>query len=156
MDRADRRCARKFILSCSHGPVGRLFGFSAIREMDRSQGRWLQRHGAYTRLASRLIWVPASATDTGQFFFVSSACSLNFVSSIPGTSASVFKSIVVIFGPPPTISSFTVAVVLIRFAGCPAFSKFAESAIEKQPASAAPISSSGFVPLPSSKRDENE
>lgn len=28
--------------------------------------------------------------------------------------------------------------------------------MEKQPAWAAPISSSGFVPVPSSKRDENE
>ena len=72
---------------------------------------------AYTNFASRLIWVPAKATETGQVFFVSSACSRNFASSIPGTSASVLRSIVVIFGPPPTISSFTVAVVLIRFAG---------------------------------------
>ena len=31
-----------------------------------------------------------------------------------------------------------------------------ESAIEKQPACAAPISSSGFVPGPSSKRERNE
>jgi hypothetical protein len=49
-----------------------------------------------------------------------------------------------------------VAVVLILFGGCPAFSKFDESAIEKQPASAAPSSSSGFVPFASSNRDENE
>src|SRR5215813_8752793 len=63
---------------------------------------------------------------------------------------------VVIFGPPPTISNFTVAVVLMRFAGLPAFSRLAESAIEKQPASAAAMSSSGLVPFPSSKRDEKE
>src|SRR5215472_1816466 len=63
---------------------------------------------------------------------------------------------VVIFGPPPTISNFTVAVVLMRFAGWPAFSRLADSAIEKQPASAAAISSSGLVPFPSSKRDEKE
>src|SRR5262245_44007321 len=63
---------------------------------------------------------------------------------------------VVILGPPPTISNFTLAVVLMRFAGWPAFSRLAESAIEKQPASAAAISSSGLVPFPSSKRDENE
>ena len=81
----------------------------------------LRRRGAtvasYSNFASRLICVPAKATETGQVFFVSSACSRNFASSIPGTSASVLRSIVVIFGPPPTISSFTVAVVLIRFAG---------------------------------------
>jgi hypothetical protein len=51
---------------------------------------------------------------------------------------------------------FTVAVVLTRFAGCPAFSRLNASAIEKHPASAAPISSSGFVPPPLSKRDKNE
>ena len=79
--------------------------------------RALPEHRGYTNFASRLICVPAKATETGQVFFVSSACSRNFASSIPGTSASVLRSIVVIFGPPPTISSFTVAVVLIRFAG---------------------------------------
>src|SRR6266536_2868592 len=99
-------------------------------EADRPQADGYNiMHRGYTNFASRLICVPARATETGQVFFVSSACSLNFASSIPGTSASVFKSIVVIFGPPPTISSFTVAVVLTRFAGCPAFSRFAERAI---------------------------
>jgi len=44
----------------------------------------------------------------------------------------------------------------MRLGGKPAFSNPTESAIEKQPASAAPISSSGFVPLPFSKRDEKE
>src|SRR6266446_8065364 len=75
---------------------------------------------------------------------------------MPGTSPSVFKSIDVILNPPSPGSSFTVAVVLTRLAGCPAFSRLNASAIEKQPASAAPMSSSGFVPLPLSKRDENE
>src|SRR4029077_21239688 len=89
-----------------------------------------QEFRGYTNFASRLICAPASATETGQVFFVSSACSRNFDSSIPGTSASVFRSIVVIFGPPPTISSFTTAVVLIRLAGWPAFWRLAESAIE--------------------------
>src|SRR5262249_54281949 len=99
---------------------------------------------------------PARATETGQAFFVSSACSRNFASSIPGTSASVFKSIDVILNPPSPGSNFTVAVVLTRLAGCPAFSRLNASAIEKHPASAAPMSSSGFVPLPLSKRDRNE
>src|SRR5947207_12977672 len=62
----------------------------------------------------------------------------------------------VILNPPSAGSSFTVAVVLKRLAGGPAFSRLNESAMEKQPASAAPMSSSGFVPFPSSKRDENE
>src|SRR5213078_4262291 len=111
---------------------------------------------SYSSFASRLICVPASAFETGQPFLVCSAISSNLALSIPGTSASVFKSIVVIFGAPSTISNFTVAVVLTRFAGLPAFSRLAESAIEKQPASAAPMSSSGLVPFPSSKRDEKE
>ena len=38
----------------------------------------------------------------------------------------------------------------------PALPSSADSAIEKQPAWAAAISSSGFVPSPSSKRDWNE
>ena len=38
----------------------------------------------------------------------------------------------------------------------PAAPRTTESAIEKQPACAAPISSSGFVPGPSSMRDLNE
>src|SRR5438477_2949378 len=62
----------------------------------------------------------------------------------------------VILNPLSADSSFTVAVVLTRLAGCLAFSRLNESAMEKQPASAAPMSSSGFVPFPSSKRDENE
>src|SRR5207247_5262374 len=66
------------------------------------------------------------------------------------------KSIDVIFKPRSACSSFTVAVVVTRLAGCPAFSRLNDRAIEKQPASAAPMSSSGFVPFPSSKRDENE
>src|SRR5262249_35834842 len=53
-------------------------------------------------------------------------------------------------------SSFTVAIVLTLLAGCPALSRLNASAIEKHPASAAPMSSSGFVPLPFSNRDKNE
>src|SRR5262249_56011384 len=93
----------------------------------------------HNNFASRLICAPASTTETGQVFLVCSACSRNFASSIPGTSASVLTSIVVIFGPPPTISNFTVAIVLIRFAGWPSFSRLPASAIENQPPSAPPI-----------------
>src|SRR5688572_7363962 len=75
---------------------------------------------------------------------------------MPGTSDSLSSSIVVIVGPAGSISIFTFSVVLTRFAGWPAFSRLADSAIEKHPASAAPISSSGFVPVPLSNRDRNE
>src|SRR6266446_8739883 len=70
-----------------------------------------------TSFALRLICVPDNATDTGQVFFVSSACSLNFASSIPGASASVIRLIEVILKPPPEGSSFTSAVVLIFLIG---------------------------------------
>ncbi len=43
-----------------------------------------------------------------------------------------------------------------RFGSKPALASAFANAIEKQPAWAAPISSSGLVPAPSSKRDWNE
>lgn len=110
----------------------------------------------YNSFAFNLISVPVRALETGQPFFVISACSWKVLSSRPETSASVFSSMVVIFGAPSIISNFTTAVVPMRFGVCPAFVKFDESAIEKQPASAAPISSSGLVPVPFSKRELKE
>src|SRR6266568_8976161 len=87
-------------------------------EADRPQADGYNiMHRGYTNFASRLICVPARATETGQVFFVSSAWSLNLVSSIPGTLASVFKSMDVILNPPSPGSSFTVAAVLTRLAG---------------------------------------
>jgi hypothetical protein len=44
----------------------------------------------------------------------------------------------------------------MRRGGKPAAESAAESAIEKQPACAAAMSSSGFVPGPLSKREANE
>ena len=46
--------------------------------------------------------------------------------------------------------------VSIDTGGKPASARPFDSAIEKQPAWAAPISSSGLVPSPSAKRDLNE
>jgi hypothetical protein len=102
------------------------------------------------------IFEPASALETGQPFFAFSACSRKAFSSTPGTSASVSSSIRVISKASPTFSRWTWAVVLMRFGLRPAFVSPAASAIEKQPACAAPISSSGLVPLPSSKRETKE
>ena len=50
----------------------------------------------------------------------------------------------------------SLAWVVIDSAVMPALPSCPESAIEKQPACAAAISSSGFVPLPSSNRVLNE
>src|SRR5215213_7273664 len=61
-----------------------------------------------------------------------------------------------ILNPSPVFSRPTLAVVSIRVGGLPALLRAPESAIEKHPACAAAMSSSGLVPLPSSKRDLNE
>src|SRR5476651_675353 len=55
-------------------------------------------------------------------------------------------------GPVGSISNVMVAVVLMDVGVKPALPSSAENAIEKQPACAAAISSSGFVPTPFSKR----
>src|SRR5947208_871954 len=62
----------------------------------------------------------------------------------------------VIEKPPPTCSRDKFAVVVSRSAGKPASPSCLESAIVKQPAWAAAISSSGFVSTPSPKRERNE
>ena len=58
--------------------------------------------------------------------------------------------------PASPFSRWTFAVVATRVGTNPALESSFENAIEKQPACAAPASSSGFVPVPSSKRDWNE
>src|SRR5450432_2460610 len=58
----------------------------------------------------------------------------------------------VIVKPVSRRSSLTSAVVSTRFGCRPAFSRLSVSAIEKQPASAAPMSSSGLLPASPSKR----
>src|SRR6185369_15417184 len=62
----------------------------------------------------------------------------------------------VIENPPPTLSKLTVAIVSMLCALIPASSNCFESAIEKQPACAAAINSSGFVPVPFSNLVLNE
>src|SRR4029453_14491646 len=76
---------------------------------------------------------------------------------MPGTSASVSSAICVIANPSPTFSSLTSAVVRMRVGVMPARDSCAVTAIVKQPAWAAPMSSSGLVAdWPSSNRDLNE
>ncbi len=98
----------------------------------------------------------ASATETGQVFLAVSACSANALASRPGTSASVSSSIRVRRKPPSTLSRCTRAVVRMRRGVSFARLSPADRAMEKQPAWAAPISSSGLVPAPSSKRERKE
>src|SRR5258706_8174387 len=95
----------------------------------------------------------ASAFEIGQFCFKKATFSLKVASSRPGTTATVSSSILVTVGPSPSV---TVALVSMLVGGLPALVSCAARNIEKQPACAAPISSSGFVPsLPPSKRDLN-
>jgi hypothetical protein len=85
-----------------------------------------------------------------------SAISWNFASSMPGTRASLSSWMLVIEKPSAPFRSCTVAVVFTCCGVKPFLPRAALKAIEKQPAWAAAISSSGFVPLPSSKREANE
>src|SRR2546428_3596565 len=76
---------------------------------------------------------------------------------MPGMSASVSSSILVMETRSPTLSSVTFAPVWMRVGVRPARESCAVSAIVKHPAWAAPISSSGLVAAwPSSNRDLNE
>ena len=62
----------------------------------------------------------------------------------------------VIAQPSPCCSNLTLASVVIDSAVWPWSPSTTDSAIEKQPAWAAPISSSGLVPSPSCMRERNE
>src|SRR5437879_11495632 len=76
---------------------------------------------------------------------------------MPGMSASVSNSILVMENPSPTFSKVTFAPAGTRAGVRPARESCAVSAIVKHPAWAAPISSSGLVAAwPSSNRDLNE
>src|SRR5262245_52250543 len=97
-----------------------------------------------------------STRDTGQPFLAFSAAVWKSGGEAPGTLARTFRCTAVIVKPASVLSSVTVASVWMLSAFLPALSSCADSAIEKQPACAAAISSSGFVPLPSSKRVLNE
>src|SRR3990170_8412503 len=75
---------------------------------------------------------------------------------MPGTRARVVSATPLIAQPSPSFSKRTLASVLIESGSWPPAPSTPESCIEKQPACAAPISSSGLVPGPSSIRELNE
>src|SRR5207253_9514837 len=99
---------------CERFPLDHAFASPTDRRV-REIVAALAGRGQHFNRAVTLISVPASATETGHVFFVCSASSLNFASSIPGTSPSQSRSIDVIFGPPPIISRFTFAMVCTLF-----------------------------------------
>src|SRR2546421_2516360 len=93
-----------------------------------------------------------SKRETGQPAFALFAAVSKAAASASGTRADTSRWTFVIANPASVFSSVTAAVVLISSALSPASSSCFESAIEKQPACAAAMSSSGFVPAPDSKR----
>src|SRR5260370_32516855 len=137
-------------------PLRTLSALCVRFDLKTTSGRGYAAPALRTNVAFNLISVPARACDTGQFFFAVSACSRKVSASMPGTSPSVLSSIVVILKPSPTFSRLTFALVLMRVGLNPPFVNPAARAIEKHPACAAPINSSGFVPVPSSNLEAKE
>jgi hypothetical protein len=84
----------------------------------------------------------ASACETGQFTFASSAAAWNAAASRPGTDPRAVNAIFVI---PVPGTNVTVAEVWSCSGAAPAFASTFANAIEKQAAWAAAISSSGLV-----------
>jgi hypothetical protein len=80
------------------------------------------------------------------------AMAVNFASSMPGIFAVMSRCDSVTVKPASVFSNVIVAVVWMDAGVKPALPSSAENAIEKQPACAAAINSSGFVPMPFSKR----
>src|SRR5471032_2796234 len=97
-----------------------------------------------------------SNREIGQPAFAPFAMEVNFAASMPGIFAVMSRCDSVTVKPASVLSSVTVAVVLMDVGVKPALPSSAENAIEKQPACAAAMSSSGFVPTPFSKRVLNE
>ncbi len=97
-------------------------------------------------MAVNEIGVADSAFETGQSFFAASASSLYLSAVALGTLPSLTSWIAVIVQPASCFSMLTVAVVRSSVGSKPALDSWALSAIVKQLACAAAISSSGLVP----------
>src|SRR3954469_6406679 len=94
-----------------------------------------------------------SNREIGQFALAPAAISWNFAASIFGIFAVTVRFEAVTVQPfGGTLSSDTSAVALTSSGVKPASPSAADSAIAKQPACAAAISSSGLVPAPDAKR----
>src|SRR3954464_15203099 len=109
----------------------------------------------YSSVASSVM-VAFSTFETGQFAFALSVSFVNSSLERPGTFALRVSALDEILNPPSTCSLETQALVARLAAGLPAPGNWNASAIVKQLACAAAISSSGLVPFSSPKRRENE
>src|ERR1700675_1469911 len=94
--------------------------------------------------------------ETGQPVSAALTAWSNLALSAPGMLATRSRWLLVMEKPSPTLASVMVAVVSSFCAVMPALPSCADNAMVKQPACAAAINSSGFVPIPFSKRVENE
>ena len=106
---------------------------------------------AYTSAASRLMSA-FSSFDTGQPALALAASSRNVALSVPGIFARNVRCTLVMAKPSACFSRVTSAWVFISSAVMPASPRISDRAMVKQPAWAAPISSSGLVPGLPSKR----
>src|SRR5271157_2296360 len=110
--------------------------------------RTLEKLGSQTSLASsRISVLLAKSFEIGQPALASAAALAKTSCVAPGTLAVVVSAIFVIAKPPSTLPSETAAWVSILFGVRPAPPNCAPRAMEKHPAWAAAISSSGGVPL---------
>src|SRR6187549_2319139 len=100
--------------------------------------------------------VALSTLETGQPALALLAAVANCAASAPGTDAFTTRWTAVMANPSSSLSSDTLAEVRMLAGVRPNVPSCADNAIEKHPACAAAISSSGLVPLPSSNRVLNE
>src|SRR5947207_409663 len=105
--------------------------------------------------AARVIFA-FNKREIGQPAFAVCAAASNRARSAPGTFATTSRWISVTVQPASSRSIVKAAAVAIESGVRPPWPSSADSAIEKQPACAAAINSSGFVPRPFSKRVLNE
>src|SRR5262245_59817269 len=119
-----------------------------------------ERHDAATSQAVRLAQVSfqssvtsaLSTLETGQPALAPSAIFWNCSRPMLGTLASSVSADLEILKPAPSDSMVTAAEAAMRVGVKPALERANASAMVKQPACAAAISSSGLVPLVSPKR----
>src|SRR5688500_5705703 len=103
-----------------------------------------------------MVGIEPSAREMMQPVLVFSTCCWNVALSTFGTTASTVSSTRLIRNPLSSLFRCTSALVFTLVGVKPADASELASAMEKQPACAAPSRSSGLAPLPCSKRDANE
>src|ERR1035437_6381174 len=150
------RKSRKSRSLCGLPPLPHTVETQILRLRSGRQG-W-DTQSLYTSLASSVISVLlAKSFEIGHPALASAAALAKTSGVAPGTLAVVVSAMRVTAKPPSTLPSETAAWVSIFVGVSPAPPNSAPSAMEKQPACAAAINSSGVVPVAApSKRVANE